>query len=99
MYCRDTGDSATRYIATLRGLKTYYAGATQITDQSLALLGKMSSLESIELYECARITNAGVALLAGLPQLREVTIGGSRNVTREALAVFPATVRANYWSS
>ena len=54
-------------------------------------------LESIEFYECSRITNAGVALLACLPRPSEITVGGSPNVTREGMAVFPATVRANYW--
>ena len=97
MYCRDTGDAATEHIAGLSGLKTYYAGATQITDRSLEILGRMPSLETIEFYECAGITNVGVALLAGLPRLREITVGGSPGVTREGMAVFPATVRPNYW--
>ena len=97
MYCRKTGDTATSQIAGLSRLKTYYAGATKITDRSLEILGRMSSLQSIEFHECARITNAGVALLAGLPQLREITVGGSPKVTRDGMAVFPITVRANYW--
>jgi len=97
MYCRKTGDTATSHIAGLSRLKTYYAGATKITDRSLEMLGHVSSLESIEFYECSRITNAGVAFLAGLPRLREITVGGSPNVTREGMAVFAATVRANYW--
>lgn len=97
MYCRDTGDIATQHIAGLARLKTYYAGATKITDRGLAILGSMSSLENIEFYECSGISNAGVAFLAGLPRLREITIGGSPNVTREGMAVFPAAIRANYW--
>ena len=97
MYCRDTGDAATEHIAGLSSLKTYYAGATQITDRSLEILGLMPSLESIEFYECAGITNAGIALLAGLPRLREITVGGSPNVTREGMAVFPGDVRVSYW--
>ena len=97
MYCRDTGDAATEHIAGLSDLKTYYAGPTQITDRSLELLGQISSLESMEFYECSRITNAGVARLVGLPRLREITIGGSPNVTREGMSVFPKAIRVNYW--
>lgn len=97
MYCRDTGDAATEHIGALTRLKSYYAGATKITDRSLEILGRISSLESIEFHECARITNAGVAFLAGLPLLREITVGGSPNVTREGMAIFPSTVRASYW--
>jgi hypothetical protein len=97
MYCRKTGDTSTGNIAGLSRLKTYYAGATKITDRSLEILGRMSSLQSIEFHECSRITNAGVALLAGLPRLREITVGGSPKVTREGMAAFPITVRANYW--
>jgi hypothetical protein len=97
MYCRDTGDTATEHITGLSKLKTYYAGATQITDRSLEFLGQMSSLESMEFYECSRITNAGVARLGGMPSLKEITIGGSPNVTREGMSVFPKAMRVNYW--
>ncbi|MGH9851734.1 MAG: hypothetical protein ACREBD_18010, partial [Blastocatellia bacterium] len=57
MYCRDTGDAATEHIAGLSKLKTYYAGATKITDRSLEILGRMTSLETIEFWECAGITD------------------------------------------
>lgn len=97
MYCRATGDAATEHIAGLSELKTYYAGATQITDRSLAILGRMSSLESLEFWECAGITDAGISHLVGLPKLREITVGGSPKVTREGMTVFAAAVRANYW--
>jgi hypothetical protein len=98
MYCRDTGDVATGHIAGLSGLKTYYAGATRVTDRGLEVLGRLSSLESIEFHECAGITDAGVTCLAGLPRLREITVGGSPGVTRQGAAVFPAHVRVNYWT-
>lgn len=97
MYCRNTGDAATEHIAGLSRLKTYYAGKTNITDRSLEILGRMHSLETIEFWECGGITNSGLAALAALPKLREITVGGAPNVTREGMAVFPATVRANYW--
>jgi hypothetical protein len=66
MYCRDTGDAATEHIEMLPRLKSYYAGMTQITDVSLEMLGRMRPLEEVELKGCARITEAGVARLAGV---------------------------------
>ena len=73
MDCRDTTDAATEQIAELAKLKTYYAGQTKITDRSLEILSRMVSLERLEFWNCARITNAGAAVLARLPRLREVT--------------------------
>jgi hypothetical protein len=97
MYCRDTGDEATEHLAGLK-LKTYYAGKTRITDRSLEVLGRMTSLESIELWETAGVTDAGLAALAKLPRLREFTISGAPRVTRQGVAVFPARVRVDYGS-
>src|SRR5437868_1736904 len=97
MYCRETGDIATNHIRGLSNLKTYYAGFTSITDASLAILGKMNSLEDIEFHECADITNAGLPHLVGLPRLRAITVGGSPRVTRDGMSVFPPTTRVNYW--
>lgn len=97
MYCRDTGDVATEHIAGLNKLKTYYAGKTSITDRSLKILGQLITLERLEFWECAGLTDAGLAYLAELPQLREITVGGSPNITRQGMQVFPQTVRANYW--
>ena len=97
MYCQDTGDAATEYLTNLTKLKTYYAGKTKITDRSLEILSRLSSLESLEFWECGGITNAGLAALASLPQLREITVSGAPNVTRAGLAVFPAHMRVNYW--
>ena len=96
MYCRDTGDVATGHIADLPALQRYYAGKTRITDRSLEILGRMSSLEVLQFWEIAGITNSGLAALAGLPRLREVSIEGATGITREGLAVFPDTVRVNY---
>jgi F-box/leucine-rich repeat protein 14 len=96
MYCRDTGDRATEEIGGLSNLKTYYAGMTQITDRGLEILGRMASLERIELWACSKITDAGVGYLAGLPKLRELTISGSSNVGRDVGALFAKRVRVKY---
>lgn len=98
MYCRATGDSATAHIAGLSALRTYYAGATRITDRSLEILGRMPSIERLEFYQCLGLTNAGLASLARLPRLREIEIGGSPNVTRAGMAVFAPGIRTHYWS-
>jgi hypothetical protein len=95
MYCRDTGDAATGHIANLQ-LKYYYAGLTQISDHSLAILGRMASLEEVEFYECKGITDAGLPALASLPLLREVHLDGLPGVTLEGTRVFPDTVRVYY---
>lgn len=96
MYCRDTGDAATEHITGLSRLKSYYAGRTQITDRSLEILSRMTSLERLEFRECAKVTNTGLAHLATLPGLREVTLTGLPGVTRDAIAWFPADVQVRY---
>lgn len=95
MYCRDTGDRATEHLSGLR-LRSYYAGLTKITDRSLAILAGMTSLERIELHHCKGITDKGVRALAALPALRELSIEGSRTVTRSALDGFAPSVRVRY---
>jgi hypothetical protein len=96
MYCRDTGDTATEQIARLKRLKTYYAGDTRITDRSLEILGSMSSLESLTFWQCQGLTDAGIANLSGLPNLREVTLDGLPGVTKNILSVFMPRVRVSF---
>ncbi|HEV8362748.1 MAG TPA: hypothetical protein VGQ52_04460 [Gemmatimonadaceae bacterium] len=96
MYCRDTGDTATSHIAGLSRLKYYYAGSTQITDASLETLAGMASLERVELSDCRWISDTGIARLARLPRLRELSVGGSPNVTRQGMSAIPASVRVSY---
>lgn len=95
MYCRESGDAATEHIVGL-ALRYYYAGLTQITDRSLEILGRMESLEQVELYECKGVTGAGVAHLARLPRLREVHLDSLPGVTFEATKIFPGNVRVVY---
>jgi hypothetical protein len=95
MYCRDTTDAATEYIAGLR-LQYYYAGLTLITDRSLEILGRMPTLEQVELYECQGVSDAGLGFLAGLPRLREVHLDGLPGVTLDGTRVFPPHVRVKY---
>ncbi|MBV8841565.1 MAG: hypothetical protein JO307_02035, partial [Bryobacterales bacterium] len=87
MYCRETGDAATEHIKGL-AIKYYYAGLTQVTDRSLEILGGMEALEKVDLYECLKITDAGLPFLAQLPRLREVHLDGLPGVTLEGTKVF-----------
>ena len=96
MYCRNTTDAATEHIAGLSHMTTYYAGATAITDRSLEILGRMPSLESIELYECKGITDGGLRCLSSLPKLRKIGLSGLPGVTLAGTAVFPSCVRVDY---
>ena len=95
MYCRETGDEATSHIAPLN-LELYYAGKTRITDRSLEILSRMTTLETIELWETAAITDTGVAALATLPRLRRIAVSGAPRVTRTQMAAFPARVEVDF---
>jgi hypothetical protein len=95
MYCRDTGDAATAHVAGLR-LKYYYAGLTKITDRSLEILGRMESLEQVDLYECNGVTDAGLASLADLPRLRIINLDSLPGVTLDGTRIFPTRVRVRY---
>lgn len=95
MYCRQTGDAATEHIAGLR-LKTYYAGATRITDRSCEMLAAMTSLEKVDLWDTPGVTDAGIAALARLPRLRELTLSSLPGVSRAGLAAMPKSVRVHW---
>ena len=58
----------------------------------LAMLGRIESLEQVELYECLRVTDAGLPSLAALPRLREIHLDGLPGVTYRGTLVFPARV-------
>ena len=57
----------------------------------------MDSLEELEFWETAGITNTGIAALVRLPRLRRIEVGSSLHVTRDAFAAFPSTVRIDHW--
>jgi hypothetical protein len=92
MYCRDTTDAATEHITRLRNLSYYFNSYTTITDRTPELLSTMDSLERITFDACHGLTNAGVARLARLPNLRELRVSG-HGVTPGLRDAFPARVR------
>jgi hypothetical protein len=98
MYCRDTGDVATKHISGLSRLTHYYAGQTQITDRSLEILGGISSLEEVTLSACKYISDAGLSHIARLPRLKKVAVDASARVSRQGIAAFPPSVRVDFWN-
>lgn len=96
MYCRDTTDAATEQIRSLSRLRYYYAGLTQITDRSLEILGTMHSVESIDLYECKGVTDAGLKFLVHLPRLKKLALHGLPGVSLAGTKALPAQVEVEY---
>ncbi|MEO5798992.1 MAG: hypothetical protein ABIZ70_14780 [Gemmatimonadales bacterium] len=76
MYCRETGDEATGHIAGLARLRKYFASYTRATDRTPELLAGIESLESVTFDSVAALTDAGIAHLARLPRLRELSVSG-----------------------
>jgi hypothetical protein len=56
----------------------------------------MESLEQVDLYECMKITDAGLSFLARLPRLREVHLDGLPGVTLKGSEVFRPGVQVFY---
>ena len=77
-------------------LKTFHAGASQITDHSPEIPGKMTSLEGLEFWQCLKLTGAGVGCLSSLPNLKEITLAGLPPVTVDVTTKFPASVSVIY---
>ncbi|HET9150784.1 MAG TPA: hypothetical protein VFN83_03640 [Gemmatimonadales bacterium] len=96
MYCRDTTDAATGQITGLRRLTSYFNSYTTVTDRTPALLSQMDSLERITFDACHGLTNAGIAQLARLPRLRELSVAGAQ-LTRAVADAFPPRVTVKYW--
>lgn len=91
MYCRDTTDAATEQLTGLTKLTYYFNSYTAITDRTPEILSTMDSLERITFDTCHGLTDAGVAKLARLPKLRELSVSGW-GLTAAVRRPFPASV-------
>ncbi|HEX9605916.1 MAG TPA: hypothetical protein VF962_01685 [Gemmatimonadaceae bacterium] len=96
MYCRNTTDVATEYIAGLPRLRKYFASYNRITDRTPEILSRVDSLKDVTFDSCAGLSNAGIAALARLPRLRELRVESMPRVTADVAAMFPPTVRVRY---
>ena len=57
-----------------------------LTDGDLKSLAKQPQLESLTLYECDGITDAGITELKTLKKLKTLSIKACQQVTKEAVA-------------
>ena len=80
----------------MSSLKKYFASYTKITDRTPEVLGSISSLEDVQLTGCIGLTNAGIAAMARLPNLKALGLDGLRNVTPDVAKVFPPHVKVRY---
>jgi hypothetical protein len=80
MYNRATTDAATRHLDRHPRLANYSAFGTQITDESLRILAGLAAIETVELENCAGITDAGLRELARSPRLRRLSVWSCMNV-------------------
>jgi F-box/leucine-rich repeat protein 14 len=96
MYCNDTDDAATEYLAGLSNLHKYNIWTTQITDKSLDVLSGMDSLQQILLQKCNRLTDEGLAKLQRLPLLRSLSLQQCQGLTEKGIGVFGVDVQVNF---
>ena len=92
MYCRETTDAATQHINFLN-LKKYFASYTRMSDRTPEMLKRYVVAREHHFRQLRRtLTNAGIAALAKLPNLRELKLSGMRGVTLNIRAAFAPTV-------
>jgi uncharacterized protein (TIGR02996 family) len=80
-------DEATAPLETLTGLRSLSLAGEQLTEATLQRLARLPRLESLELFNCAEISGAGLAALTGLKQFRSLGFFGSARITGAGFAV------------
>jgi hypothetical protein len=85
---------ATEHIARLPKLTYYFNSYTTITDRTPELLSRMTTLERVTFDTCHNLTDAGVAHLARLPNLKELRASG-RRISAGLGRLFPPSVSVN----
>jgi hypothetical protein len=85
-------DDLLREVAELPGVKSIQLKETQTTDEGLRSIGQMSGLEELYMWDARSVTDAGVAHLAGLRDLKKIHISGSR-ITDDSLVLLSGLPR------
>jgi hypothetical protein len=61
--CTQVTSAGLKDLGALKRLQTLFLGGTQVTDAGLKELTNLKRLTYLELYDCVRVTDAGVAEL------------------------------------
>jgi len=69
-------DESMKVISDFPALEQIRCGQTRVSDKGLAYLEKLKSLRAIDLSDCNRVSNSGLAALANLPNLNFVKVWG-----------------------
>ena len=97
MYCRDTGDDATRaYKWTPKAANLLCWHDADYRSAASRSLDRWKRFEHLEFWQCMKITDAGVAHLAALPRLQRIEIYNSPNVSQKISQLFRETVQVRY---
>jgi hypothetical protein len=95
------GDQAARWASNAHELQSISILGGQITEEGLADLSRVKTLESVDLFQCPNVTAAGLEHLTALPNLRTLGLPGEL-VTAETLEILqrmPSLDTVNYSDS
>lgn len=90
LFLYNCDDAIMQHIVHLTGLRELYLSDSQVSDQGLALLRPLRSLQRLSIYHTA-IGDAGLLNLALIPGLKWLTCSGT-SVTEEGLELFRGTM-------
>jgi hypothetical protein len=79
-------DDVLARVARLPGLRSLLLKESQATDEGMRHIGRMTGLEELFIWDASSVTDAGVAYLAGLKDLKNIHISHS-NLTDASLAL------------
>ena len=78
-------DAAMAEIARMPSLRILHVSRDQLTDEGLRSLGKLTSLEGLDLYGNPGITDEGLSALRSLHSLRHLRLGAASRLTDRAM--------------
>ncbi len=85
-------DELLEQLVSQSGLKQLLMRSTQATDEGLSHVGRIAALEELYIWDATSITDAGAAHLAGLKNLKIISIDSS-GVTDESLVLLSGLPR------